>query len=57
MVNSVRDPENVMAAISMIRRVINYQTTGTVWIVAELKQAITAAEKVAEHATAAYLNR
>ena len=55
--NSVRDPENVMAAISMIRRVINYQTTGTVWIVAELKQAITAAEKVAEHATAAYLNR
>ena len=57
MANSVRDPENVMAAISMIRRVINYQTTGTVWIVAELKQAITAAEKVAEHATAAYLNR
>lgn len=57
MVDSVRDPHHVMAAISDIRRVINYQTTGTIWIVAEIKQAITAAEKVAEHATAAYLNR
>ena len=57
MVDHVSDPLNVMAAISDIRRVINYQTTGTIWIVAELKQAITAAEKVAEHATAAYLNR